>query len=105
MLSPLHFVRLHWRVVSAVALLAVLVWACLPAPIRTKLASAWMKFGHFIGNLNARIILSLLYATVIALFGIPIRFFADSLNMKKPPVKWLDHPPVANDLEQARHQG
>ena len=105
MLAPLHFVRLHWRAASAGALLAVLVWVCLPAPLKAKLTEGWKKFGHFIGNVNARIILTLLYATVIALFGLAVRFFSDSLHSKKRPVKWFDHPAIPNTLDEARRQG
>ena len=101
----LHFIKLHWRPVLAVVVLAVLVWACLPAPLKAKLSAGWKKFGHFIGNVNARIILTLLYATVMALFGLPVRLFADSLHVKKRPDKWFDHPPLPNDLKEARRQG
>ena len=105
MLSPLHSVRLHWRAVLAVIAGAVLVWYCLPARLRTTLAAGWNKFGHFIGNLNARILLTVLYAVVILPFGVAVRFFSDSLHSKKRPTSWFDHPPAANTLEEARRQG
>ena len=101
----LHFIKLHWRIVSAVILLAVLVWACLPAALKAKLSAGWKKFGHAIGNFNARVILTLLYSTVIALFGLPVRFFADAFHTKKRPEKWFDHPAIPNTLEEARRQG
>ncbi len=105
MLAPLHTIRLHWRAALAVIFFAVLVWACLPAGLKAKLEEGWKKFGHFIGNVNARIILTLLYSTVMALFGLPVRFFSDSLHPKKRPESWFDHPAIPNTLEEARRQG
>ena len=101
----LHFIRLHWRTILAVVVFAVLVWACLPAPWKAKLWAGWKKVGHAIGNFNARLILTLLYSTVVALFGLPVRFFADVFHTKKRPEKWFDHPPIPNTLEEARRQG
>jgi hypothetical protein len=100
-----HFIRLHWRAVLAVVAAAVLLWACLPAPVKDRLSAGWKKFGHFIGNVNARIVLTLLYSTVMALFGLPVRFFSDSLHTKKRPEAWFDHPSLPNTLEEARRQG
>jgi hypothetical protein len=100
-----HFIRLHWRTVLAVVALAALVWLCLPAPARAKLWGGWKKFGHFIGNVNARILLTLLYAIVIMPFGLVVRFFSDSMHIKKRPESWFDHPPQPNTLEEARRQG
>ncbi len=101
----LHFIRLHWRTVLAVAVLALLVWACLPAALKAKVSGGWKKFGRAIGNFNARVLLTLLYAVVIMPFGLVVRFFADSLHTKKRPEAWFDHPPLPNTLEEARRQG
>jgi len=101
----LHFLRLHWQTVVAVLVVAAVVWLCLPASLRKKLADGWKKFGHAVGNVNARIILTLLYAVVILPFGLAVRFFADSMHIKKRPTSWFDHPPLPNTLEEARRQG
>jgi len=101
----LHFIRLHWRAVLAVVAVAVLVWVCLPAPVKDKLSGGWKKFGHFIGNVNARILLTLLYAIVIMPFGLAVRFFSDSMHIKKRPESWFEHPAIPNTLEEARRQG
>lgn len=105
MFSRSHLLLLHWRAVLAVVVVAVIVWFCLPVAVRTKLADGWKKFGHALGNVNARIILTLLYAIVILPFGLVVRFFADSMHIKKRPSGWFDHPPVANTLDEARRQG
>jgi len=101
----LHFIRLHWRTVLAVVVFAVLLWFCLPAAVRTKLSAGWKKFGRAIGNFNARVLLTLLYAVVILPFGLVVRAFSDSMHIKKSPEKWFDHPPIPNTLEEARRQG
>ncbi len=105
MLAPLHSIRMHWRVVLAVVLLALLVWACLPAPLKVKLKDGWKKFGHALGNFQARILLTVIYAILLLPFGLLVRMFSDSLHTKKRTDKWLDHPPLPNDMKQAQHQG
>ena len=100
-----HFILLHWRTILAVVVFAVLLWFCLPAAVRTKLSAGWKKFGRAIGNFNARVLLTLLYAVVILPFGLVVRAFSDSMHIKKRPEKWFDHPPIPNTLEEARRQG
>jgi len=70
-----------------------------------RLWAAWKRIAHAIGNFQARILLTIIYAVLILPFGVAVRLFSDSLSTKKRPVKWLDHPEVASSLEQARHQG
>jgi ABC-type sulfate transport system permease subunit len=101
----LHFIKLHWRTVLAVAAVAVVLWACLPAALKAKLSGGWNRFWHAVGNFNARVLLTLVYSIVILPFGLVVRVFADSMHMKKRPEKWFDHPPIPNTLEEARRQG
>ena len=105
MLSPLHSIQAHWRIVLGVVLLALLIWACLPAPRKAKLKEGWKKFGHALGNFQARILLTVIYAVLLLPFGLLVRIFSDSLHTKKRTDKWLDHPPVPNDMKQAQQQG
>ncbi len=101
-----HFIRLHWRAVLTVIFLAVAVWFfLLPVGLRDKLSGGWKKFGRAIGNFNARVVLTLLYAIVIMPFGVVVRFFSDSMHIKKRPESWFDHPPLPNTVEEARRQG
>ncbi len=93
------------RVVLAVALVAVLICACLPASLRTKLWEGWKKIGHAIGDFQARVLLTVIYSVLIMPFGLLVRCFADSLHSKKRTVEWLDHPARPNDLNEARRQG
>jgi hypothetical protein len=105
MLAPLHSVRLHWRAILGVIAVAVVVWFCLPASLRTKLWEGWKKFGHAFGNLQARVLLTVIYAVLILPFGFLVRCFSDSLRTKKRTEAWLDHPAISNDLNEARRQG
>ena len=66
---------------------------------------AWKKIAHAIGNFQARILLTVIYAVLILPFGLVVRLFSDSLRTKKRPEAWLDYPPVSTEMEQARHQG
>jgi len=105
MLAPLHSIRHHWRVVLAVIAVAVAVWFCLPASLRSKLWEGWKKFGHALGNFQARVLLTVIYSILILPFGLLVRLFSDSLHTKKRPEKWFDHPPMPNDMNEARRQG
>jgi hypothetical protein len=101
----LHFIKAHWRTVLAVVAVAVALWFCLPASLRTKISAGWIKMGHAIGNFQARVLLTVIYSVLILPFGLAVRFFADSMHMKKRPEKWFDHPAIPNTLEEARRQG
>ena len=101
----LHSIKAHWRTVLAVVALAVALWFCLPAPLRAKVSAGWKKIGHAIGNFQARVLLTVIYSILILPFGLAVRFFSDSMHMKKRPEKWFDHPPIPNTLEEARRQG
>jgi hypothetical protein len=104
-LSLIHLNAHRLRILAAIILVAVLIWFCLPRALRTKLWEGWKKFGHALGNFQARVLLTVIYAVLIMPFGLLVRFFADSLHSKKRPERWFDHPPVANDLNEARRQG
>jgi hypothetical protein len=65
---------------------------------------AWTRLAHKIGNFQARVLLTILYAVLVFPFGIVVRLFADPLRIKKPPAEWLDHPEEAMDMPWARKQ-
>ena len=70
-----------------------------------KFWAAWKKFGHALANFQARVLLTVIYSILILPFGLVVRFFADSMHIKKRTTQWQDHPAIANDLDEARHQG
>ncbi len=70
-----------------------------------KLWEGWKKIAHVIGNFQARILLTIIYSVLILPFGLAVRAFSDSLHVKHRPLKWFDHPPIPNTLDEARRQG
>jgi hypothetical protein len=70
-----------------------------------KFWAGYKRIAHKIGDFQARVLLTVIYAVLVLPFGLAVRFFADSLRIKKPATKWLDHPQESIDLKWARHQG
>jgi len=75
------------------------VWVNLKA-----LWKAWTRLAQRIGNFQARVLLTVLYAVLVLPFGIIVRLFADPLRIKKRPAQWLDHPPEVQDMSWAQKQ-
>jgi hypothetical protein len=67
--------------------------------------AAYKRIARKIGDFQARVLLTIIYAVLVLPFGLVIRFFADSLHIKKPLTKWLDYPQEAIDPKWARRQG
>lgn len=65
---------------------------------------AWSRLAHKIGNFQARVLLTLLYAILVLPFGMIVRLFADPLRIKKRPDRWLDRVDEANDMHWAQKQ-
>lgn len=57
-----------------------------------------------VGEVNSRIILTLIYFTVFVPFGLISRFGTDPLDFKGEP-SWLTRKPVAHDIKSAKLQG
>jgi hypothetical protein len=54
-----------------------------------KVWEAWKAFGHFLGNLLARVMLSIFYFTVFVPFGLGVRWWSDPLQVKiRPDSLW-----------------
>ncbi len=51
-----------------------------------QLLMRWSYFAHRLGNYQSRVILMLLYSTVVLPFGLGARLFSDPLNIKSPPL-------------------
>ena len=75
----------------------------LAARLKTAWES-WKRLSHKVGNFQARVLLTVIYATVVLPFGLMVRLFSDSLQIKKRPVKWTDRSPEVHDLDWARKQ-
>ncbi|RME69820.1 MAG: hypothetical protein D6784_17765 [Chloroflexi bacterium] len=50
-----------------------------------KFWTKWKAFGRFLGNMIARVVLTLFYFTVFVPFGLGVRFFSDPLHIKSTP--------------------
>ncbi len=66
---------------------------------------AWKVLAHRIGNFQARVLLTVLYAVLVFPFGIVVRLFADPLRIRRGTAGWLDHPDNPADMAWARRQG
>lgn len=65
----------------------------------------WKGFGHFIGNLVARLVLSLFYFTVFVPFGLGVRLFNDPLNIKTVPSSfWMARQTGDHTLDEVLRQ-
>ena len=66
----------------------------------------WKRFGHWMGNLLGRVVLTLLYFTIVLPYGLAMRWFSDPLHMKAPTAGsfWHARPEVEASLEQAQKQ-
>ena len=42
----------------------------------------WKAFGHFLGNMVARVVLTVFYFTIFVPFGLGVRLFSDPLHIK-----------------------
>ncbi len=65
---------------------------------------AWKRLAHKIGNFQARVLLTIIYATVVLPFGLLVRLFSDNLLIKSRPTKWIERSPEVYDLDWARKQ-
>jgi hypothetical protein len=65
----------------------------------------WKCLARALGDFQARIFLTIIYAVLVLPFGLVVRLFSDALKTKRRPTAWLDYPPISTDLEKARRQG
>jgi hypothetical protein len=68
--------------------------------------AGWKKVGHIIGDFIGRLVLSLLYFTVVLPFGLGLRISADPLALKKTSKAsfWIERTTKDVDLKAARRQ-
>ena len=53
-----------------------------------KIWHVWKAFGQFIGDLLARVVLTLFYFTVFVPFGLGVKLFSDPLQLKNAPAEF-----------------
>lgn len=67
-----------------------------------QLWHAWKRVGQFIGDMLARVVLTLFYFTILVPFGIGVRLLADPLSLKTQPPRWLPGDFAEPAVEAAR---
>jgi len=68
--------------------------------------NAWKRFGEFIGEWVARIVLTIFYFTIFLPFGLVSRLWRDPLDCRDiSEVSWTERPALNNSLEKARKLG
>ncbi|MBE7552907.1 MAG: hypothetical protein HS126_17690 [Anaerolineales bacterium] len=74
---------------TAQALMAALclVFVVLAVTLTPNFWQGWKVFGHFLGNLLARVVLTIFYFTVFVPFAVGVRLFSDPLYLKTMPAK------------------
>lgn len=72
-----------------------------------KLWQEWLILARHIGSFNARALITLVYFTLMAPFGLVIHLFSDPLHLKQPQTDdfWHQRETYDVDLERARRQG
>ncbi|MFI5088967.1 MAG: hypothetical protein ACHP7P_02775 [Terriglobales bacterium] len=69
-----------------------------------RIWAAWKQIAQKIGNFQARVLLTVIYAVLILPFGLAVRLFSDPLRIKRRPEAWLDHGDDPSTIEWARRQ-
>lgn len=65
----------------------------------------WKAFGHFLGNLLARVVLSIFYFTIFVPFALGVRLFNDPLQIKNTPANfWRPRTTGDQTLEEVMRQ-
>lgn len=71
--------------------------------ILRKLLHMWKRFGQAIGDLFARIVLTLFYFTILMPFGLGVRLFGDPLAIEENEgALWLELTTTDLTLDDAR---
>jgi hypothetical protein len=70
-----------------------------------KFWERWKAFGQFLGNLVARVVLSLFYFTVFVPFGLGVRLLSDPLQIKtRPDSLWRPRSTADQTLDEVGRQ-
>ena len=70
-----------------------------------KLWEKWKAFGRFLGNVVARVVMTIFYFTIFLPFGLATTLFSDRLGIKAVPKRlWQKRNPNRDDLNLAQRQ-
>ena len=75
--------------------------------ILKRLWQAWLKFGHWLGNVMSWVWMPLFYFVVLMPFALVIKLFADPLQIRRRQSKshWNPKRLPCLDMQWARNQG
>ncbi len=71
-----------------------------------KFWDGWMRFGHFMGDIVGRVVMTLFYFTILLPFGLIVNLFSDPLDHKHKDQQPVWHTRTTGDrtLDEARRQ-
>jgi hypothetical protein len=71
-----------------------------------RLWQAWKRFGQFLGDILARIVLTLFYFTVLVPFGLGVSLLSDPLRTRHSDTSslWVLRQTGDQSLDEARRQ-
>jgi len=69
-----------------------------------RLWEGWKKIARRIGDFQARVLLTVIYAILVLPFGLAVRLLSDPLRIKQAPNSWLDRPDEPSDMAWAHKQ-
>lgn len=71
-----------------------------------NLWESWKEISEYIGDFQARLLLTIFYFTVAVPFGMLVRLFGDPLKIRKQPEgsAWLKRPTGDLELEETQRQ-
>lgn len=82
-----------------------IVFVILAVSLTPNFWQGWKAFGHFLGNLLARVVLTIFYFTVFVPFAVGVRLFSDPLHIKSTPAKlWHSRTTGDQTLEEVLRQ-
>ena len=69
--------------------------------ILKRIWKTWRALGRFMADVVGRVVMFVMYFTVVAPFGLAVRFFSDPLHMKGSPPAWEKREAEAATLESS----
>ncbi|MEJ2013521.1 MAG: hypothetical protein P8X64_15015 [Anaerolineales bacterium] len=70
--------------------------------ILRRIWAGWKRLGGLIGDVVGRLVLTLLYFTIVLPFGLIARLTSDPLAVRHGrPASWLEREPVEGTLDEA----
>lgn len=74
--------------------------------VLNRMWKGWKRVGQLIGDLIARLVLTIFYFTIFAPFGLAVRLLGIGNPIVQPDSNlWVSRDPVVEDLKRARRLG